>query len=66
MDGQTDEVDYNIPFTFLNKRALGPWVAHLRMIVYKGIGKHSSSQSQAMNFDRSAVTSRVIWTTLTE
>ena len=31
-------------------------VAHLRMTVYKGIGKHSSSQSPAMNFDRSAVT----------
>ena len=38
-----------------NKRALWPWVAHLRMTVYKGIGEHSSSQSPAMNFDRSAV-----------
>ena len=28
------------------------------MIVYKGIGKHSSSQSPAMNFDRSAVSLR--------
>ena len=42
-----------------NKRALGPWVAHLRMTVYKGIGKHSSSQSPAMNFDGSAVSLRV-------
>ena len=33
------------------KKALGPWVAHLRMTVYKGIGKLSSSQSPAMNFD---------------
>ena len=33
----------------LNKRALGPWVAHLRMTVYKGIGKHRSSQSPATN-----------------
>ena len=39
----------------LNKRALGPWVAHLKMIVYKGKGKHSSSQSLAMNLDRLAV-----------
>ena len=36
-----------------NKRVLGPWVAHLRMNVNKGIGKHCSSQSQAINFDRS-------------
>ena len=28
------------------------WVAHLRMTVYKGIGKHSSSQRPPMNFDR--------------
>ena len=42
-----------------NKRAIGPWVAHLRMTVYKGIGKHSSSQSLAMNFDRSAVSLRL-------
>ena len=27
----------------------------LRMTVYKGMGKHSSSQSVAMNFDRSAI-----------
>ena len=26
-----------------NKRAFGPWVAHLRMTVYNGIGVHSSS-----------------------
>ena len=38
-----------------NKRALGPWVAHLRMTVYKCIGKLSSSQNPAMNFYRSAV-----------
>ena len=38
-----------------NKRALWPWVAHLRMNVYKSIGKHRSYQSPAMNFDRSAV-----------
>ena len=30
-------------------------VSRLRMIVYKGIGKYSSSQTPAMNFDRSAV-----------
>ena len=36
-----------------------PWVAHLRMTVYKGIGKYSSSQSPAMNFDRSAVSIRL-------
>ena len=41
-----------------NKRALGPWFAHLRMTVYKGIGRHSSSQSPVMNFDRSAVSLR--------
>ena len=29
-----------------NKRALEPWVAHLRMTVYKGIGTHSSTQNQ--------------------
>ena len=34
-------------------------VAHLRITVYKGIGKHSSSQSPAMNFDRSAVSLRL-------
>ena len=39
----------------LNKRALVSWVAHLIMVVYRGIGKHSSSLSPAMNFDRSAV-----------
>ena len=39
----------------LNKRALVSLVAHLIMVVYKGIGKHSSSLSPAMNFDRSAV-----------
>ena len=42
-----------------NKRALGPWVAHMRMTVYKGIGKHSSTQSPAINFDRSAVSLRL-------
>ena len=31
----------------------GPWVTHLRVTVYKGIGKQSSSQSPAMNLDRS-------------
>ena len=39
----------------INKRALG----HLRMTVYKGVGKHSSSQSPAMNCDRSAVSLRL-------
>ena len=29
------------------------------MTVYKGIGKHSSSQSRAMNFDRSAASLRL-------
>ena len=42
-----------------NKRALGPWFAHLRMTVHMGIGKHSSSQSPAMNFDRSAISLRL-------
>ena len=42
-----------------NKRALGHWVAHLRMTVYKGIGEHSSSQSPAMSFDRSEVSLRL-------
>ena len=41
------------------KRALGPWVAHLRMTVYKGIEEQSSSESPAMNFDRSAVSLRL-------
>ena len=27
----------------------GPWVAYLRMTVSKGIGKHISTQSQAIN-----------------
>ena len=39
------------------KRALRPWVALLRMIVYKGTGKRPPPpppQSPAMNFDRSA------------
>ena len=26
---------------YYNKNALGPWVIHLSMPVYKGIGKHS-------------------------
>ena len=34
------------------------WVAQLRIIV-KGIEKHSSSHSPAMNFDRSAVSLRL-------
>ena len=34
---------------YTNKRALGPLVALLRMTVNKGIGKHSSSQSPAVN-----------------
>ena len=38
----------------LNKRALVSWVAHLIMVFFQGIGKHSSSLSPAMNFDRSA------------
>ena len=40
------------------EKALGPWVAQLRKTIYKGIGKHSSSKSPAMNFDRSAVSLR--------
>ena len=36
-----------------------PWNDHLRMTVYKGIGKHSSSQSPAMNFDSSGVSLRL-------
>ena len=44
-----------------NKRALGPWVPHLRMTVYKGIGEQSSSQSPAtcLNFDILAVSLRL-------
>ena len=42
-----------------NKRVLGPWVARLRVTVYKGIRKHSATQSPAMNFDRSAVSLRL-------
>ena len=38
-----------------NHKKDGPWVAHMKMTVYKGIGQHISSQSQAMNCDRSAV-----------
>ena len=34
-------------------------VTHLKMTVYKGIGKHSFSQSPAMKFDRSAVSLRL-------
>ena len=45
--------------TYDNKRTFGPWIAHLRMTVYKGIGKHSSSQSPTMNFDRSAASIRL-------
>ena len=41
-----------------NKRSLGPWVAHLRMTVYKVIRDQSSSQSQTMSFDRSVVSLR--------
>ena len=41
-----------------NKRALWPWVVRLRMTLYKGIGKHNSSHSQAINFDGSAVSLR--------
>ena len=43
----------------VNKMLLRPWVAHLRRIVYKGIGEHSSSQSPAMKNDRSAVSLRL-------
>ena len=33
-----------ISIYIINKRPLnGPWVAHLRMTVYKDIGKHSST-----------------------
>ena len=38
-----------------NKRTLRPLVACLRITVYQGIGKHSSSLSPAMNFDSSTV-----------
>ena len=30
-----------ISIYIINKRPLGSWVAHLRMTVYKDIGKHS-------------------------
>ena len=49
----------NSAFLISNKRALGPWVAHLRKTVYKGVGEHSSSQSPAMSFDRSAISLRL-------
>ena len=45
--------------TFLLQVGLGPWMAHLRITAYKGIGKHSSHSSPAMNFDRSAVSLRL-------
>ena len=44
-----------IVYARYNKRALGSWVNHLRMAVYTGIKKHSSSQSLATDLDRSAV-----------
>ena len=36
-----------------------PLVANLRMTVCKGIGKHSSTQSPAINFDRLAFSLRL-------
>ena len=38
----------------ISKRALGLWDAHQRIAVYKGLRKHSSSKSPAINFNRSA------------
>ena len=38
----------------------------MRMTVYKGTGEQSSSQSPALNFDRSAVTLRLTWVILTK
>ena len=47
---------FDMPYDHVQiKEGLGPSGAHLRMTVYKGIGEHSSSQSPAMNFNRSAV-----------
>ena len=67
--GLSTPTNWTSPFSFLglfdlvhitlNKRTLVPWVPHLRMTVYKGLGKHSYSQSPAMNFDRSAVSLRL-------
>ena len=45
---------YN-PNTKHNKRALGPWVAHLIVMFIKGKGKQSFPLSPEMNFNRSAV-----------
>ena len=42
-----------------NKKAHWPLVAHLRITVYRGIGKHGSPLSPAMNLDRSAVSLRL-------
>ena len=41
------------------KMALWPWVVCLKITVHKGIGTHSTSQSLAMNFDRSSVSLRL-------
>ena len=49
----------NVVHIIKTKRALAPWVAHLRITVYTGKGEHSSSQSPAMNFDTSAVSLRL-------
>ena len=45
--------------TFLLQEGPGSWMALLRITAYKGIGKHSSHSSPAMNFDRSAVSLRL-------
>ena len=49
--------EHHYPQAFFKTR--GPLVFHLRMPVYKGIGKHRSFQSPAMNFDRSAISLRL-------
>ena len=46
---------------YMNKRSLGSYIVGClpENDCYKGIGKHSSTQSPAMNFDRSAVSLRL-------
>ena len=57
---EKDENHTTKPVPTKNKRVLGPWVAHLKITVYEGIGKHSSTLSATMNFDRSAVSLRKV------
>ena len=42
-----------------NKRPLGPWITHLRMMFIKGKRKQSFPLSPAMNLNRSAISLRL-------